>query len=86
MSASAHPPTPDAAASDPRKDSLIEYPSAFPIKVMGIKTEGFVAAMGDDTFGEERDYCERDERRPGSECGHDCDGCLWCRGGGRRWR
>lgn len=33
------------AAADPRKDSLIEYPSLFPIKVMGLQTEGFVAAM-----------------------------------------
>ena len=32
-------------ASDPRKDSLIEYPSQFPIKVMGVQTEGFVAAI-----------------------------------------
>jgi uncharacterized protein len=29
--------TPDA-----RKDSLIEYPSRFPIKVMGAKVDGFV--------------------------------------------
>jgi putative lipoic acid-binding regulatory protein len=28
--------------SDPRKDSLIEYPSKFPIKVMGAKVDGFV--------------------------------------------
>ncbi|MFT3813256.1 MAG: DUF493 family protein [Acidovorax sp.] len=34
--------TPDA---DPRKDSLIEYPSQFPIKVMGLKAEGFVHAV-----------------------------------------
>lgn len=27
------------------KDSLIEYPSRFPIKVMGLRVEGFVAAM-----------------------------------------
>ncbi|NML48655.1 DUF493 family protein [Ramlibacter sp. G-1-2-2] len=39
MSASIHPPTPQP---DPRKDSLIEYPSRFPIKVMGVKTDGFV--------------------------------------------
>ncbi|MDB5843102.1 MAG: hypothetical protein JWP79_412, partial [Polaromonas sp.] len=32
---------PDAEA---RKDSLIEYPSLFPIKVMGIKAEGYVHA------------------------------------------
>ena len=30
---------------DPRKDSLIEYPSLFPIKVMGEKVDGFVHAM-----------------------------------------
>lgn len=30
---------------DPRKDSLIEYPSLFPIKVMGVKVEGFVEAI-----------------------------------------
>ncbi|WPB56775.1 YbeD family protein [Xylophilus sp. GOD-11R] len=28
-----------------RKDSLIEYPSMFPIKVMGEKTDGFVHAV-----------------------------------------
>ena len=27
------------------KDSLIEYPSRFPIKVMGAKVDGFVEAM-----------------------------------------
>lgn len=27
------------------EDSLIEYPSAFPIKVMGAQAEGFVEAM-----------------------------------------
>jgi putative lipoic acid-binding regulatory protein len=42
MSASIHPPTP---ASDPRKDSLIQYPSLFPIKVMGPKVDGFVHAI-----------------------------------------
>jgi len=30
------------AAEDPRKDSLIEYPSQFPIKVMGLKDEHLV--------------------------------------------
>lgn len=29
-------------AEDPRKDSLIEYPSLFPIKVMGVKNEHLV--------------------------------------------
>ena len=32
-------------ASDPRKDSLIKYPSRFPIKVMGAKVDGFVHAV-----------------------------------------
>ena len=41
MSASAIPPIP----SDSRKESLIEYPCDFPIKVMGLKVEGFVHAM-----------------------------------------
>ena len=30
---------------DPRKDSLIEYPSLFPIKVMGLKVDGLVNAI-----------------------------------------
>jgi len=39
-------PTPASAPeSDPRKDSLIEYPSRFPIKVMGAKVDGFVHAV-----------------------------------------
>jgi putative lipoic acid-binding regulatory protein len=42
MSASIHPPK---SAVDPRKDSLIEYPSLFPIKVMGAKADGFVHAV-----------------------------------------
>jgi len=29
----------------PREDSLIEYPSRFPIKVMGAKVDGFVEAI-----------------------------------------
>ena len=36
--------TPETAA-DPRKDSLIEYPSDFPIKVMGLNQDGFVNAV-----------------------------------------
>lgn len=35
-------PTSASAPADPRKDSLIEYPSQFPIKVMGIKAEHLV--------------------------------------------
>jgi len=35
----------DTQAADPRKDSLIEYPSKFPIKVMGAKVDGFVHAV-----------------------------------------
>ena len=42
MSASIHPPTPQPGA---RKDSLITYPSLFPIKVMGPKVDGFVNAI-----------------------------------------
>ena len=33
------------AQEDPRKDSLIEYPSQFPIKVMGVKADGLVQAI-----------------------------------------
>ena len=33
------------APKDARKDSLIEYPSKFPIKVMGAKVDGFVHAI-----------------------------------------
>lgn len=32
-------------ADIPAEQSLIEYPSAFPIKVMGAQVEGFVEAM-----------------------------------------
>ena len=38
-------PAGEAAVGDSRKDSLIEYPSAFPIKVMGQKVDGFVGAV-----------------------------------------
>ena len=44
MSASAFPPPP-APGNDARQDSLITYPSAFPIKVMGAQADGFVAAI-----------------------------------------
>ncbi|MES2941112.1 MAG: DUF493 family protein [Pseudomonadota bacterium] len=37
--------TPPSDSTDPRKDSLIEYPSRFPIKVMGTNADGFVAAV-----------------------------------------
>lgn len=43
MSASRIPP----AGSDPRKDSLIEYPCRFPIKVMGVMADGFADAMAE---------------------------------------
>lgn len=39
------PPDAPAAAIDARKESLIEYPSKFPIKVMGAKVDGFVHAV-----------------------------------------
>ena len=32
-------------SAEARKDSLIEYPSQFPIKVMGLKAEGYVHAI-----------------------------------------
>lgn len=41
MSASITPPD----GIDPRKDTLIEYPSIFPIKVMGAMADGFADAM-----------------------------------------
>ena len=41
MSASITPPK----GIDPRKDSLIEYPSVFPIKVMGAMVDGFAEAL-----------------------------------------
>lgn len=37
-------PAPNGAAAA-RKDSLIEYPSPFPIKVMGAHVDGFAAAV-----------------------------------------
>jgi len=37
--------TVDTPIPDPRKESLIEYPSQFPIKVMGAKTDGLVHAI-----------------------------------------
>ncbi len=39
------PTPPDAAASSSRLDSLIEYPSLFPIKVMGLRVDGLVHAV-----------------------------------------
>ena len=41
------PPSRDAATPDPRRDSLIDYPCAFPIKVMGLRVDGFELAMAD---------------------------------------
>jgi putative lipoic acid-binding regulatory protein len=45
MSASIHFPTDSAASASERKDSLIDYPSAFPIKIMGLAHEDFVHAI-----------------------------------------
>ncbi|MES2531518.1 MAG: DUF493 family protein [Pseudomonadota bacterium] len=39
------PPAPPTPPIDARKESLIEYPSQFPIKVMGAKADGFVHAV-----------------------------------------
>ena len=36
---------PEATAETARENSLIEYPSQFPIKVMGVKVEGLVQAI-----------------------------------------
>jgi putative lipoic acid-binding regulatory protein len=36
---------PAVPSSAPPEQSLIKYPSRFPIKVMGVKTEGFVDAV-----------------------------------------
>lgn len=38
-------PTAPTSIPDPRKESLIEYPSQFPIKVMGLKADGMVHAI-----------------------------------------
>ena len=38
-------PEPSGDAAPARKDSLIEYPSLFPIKVMGVKVDGLVHAI-----------------------------------------
>ena len=37
--------TAPSAPIDPRRESLIEYPSQFPIKVMGSNVDGFVHAI-----------------------------------------
>lgn len=39
------PPSPTAPGSNPRTDTLIEYPCQFPIKIMGAKADGFVHAI-----------------------------------------
>jgi putative lipoic acid-binding regulatory protein len=38
-------PTPGSATPDSGQESLIKYPSRFPIKVMGAKVDGFVEAV-----------------------------------------
>jgi uncharacterized protein len=38
-------PSPKPLSLDPGKASLIEYPSRFPIKVMGANADGFVHAI-----------------------------------------
>lgn len=40
------PPNPPGTPTvDTRRDSLIDYPSRFPVKVMGAKVDGFVHAV-----------------------------------------
>ncbi len=41
----AHGTSPEPAQAAARQDSLIEYPSLFPIKVMGLKVDGMVQAV-----------------------------------------
>jgi uncharacterized protein len=50
---STSPPPPDASENpnNPRTDSLIEYPSLFPIKVMGQKADGLVHAITESKAG-----------------------------------
>jgi len=38
-------PTPPSTAAELAGESLIDYPCAFPVKVMGAKVDGFVHAM-----------------------------------------
>ena len=38
-------PTPSSKPAEPHGESLIQYPSRFPIKVMGAKVDGFVNAV-----------------------------------------
>ena len=45
MTQPAQPQPNTAQPADARRDSLIDYPSKFPIKVMGAKVDGFVHAM-----------------------------------------
>lgn len=45
MTTTTPPVDPVDSGADPRKDSLIEYPSDFPIKVMGLNQDGFVHAV-----------------------------------------
>ena len=37
--------TPNTPPDIPKQESLIEYPSQFPIKVLGLKVDGLVAAI-----------------------------------------
>lgn len=45
MTSPSSPPPRDSTTPDPRRDSLIDYPCAFPIKVMGLNVDGFEVAM-----------------------------------------
>ncbi|BEU94792.1 DUF493 domain-containing protein [Acidovorax sp. DW039] len=67
MTSSALPPSDgnDLTGIDPRKDSLIEYPCLFPVKVMGVKTDEFVAqisalARSHDPFLDPASIAQRD--------------------------
>ncbi|WP_395004548.1 YbeD family protein [Undibacterium sp.] len=45
MTTPASPKSSDIASSIPPEQSLIKYPSQFPIKVLGAKVDGFEAAI-----------------------------------------
>ena len=67
MSASPHTPQPDnpAIASAARKDSLIEYPSRFPIKVMGANVPELEPGLVEIARQFDSDFDEASiERRP----------------------
>ena len=45
MTEPTQPPQPPIELTPEQRESLIEYPSRFPIKVVGVNENGFVTAM-----------------------------------------